>query len=86
MAQPNQTRRIKAIRGFRFRGRVVGPGSVLDVNMTEFSDLVSSGKAVKVDPDTKLSETDELPTPTGPDQPPAETPPQASGTSKASGK
>jgi hypothetical protein len=36
---------------------------VLDVNMTEFADLVHSGKAVKVDPDTKTTENSELPEP-----------------------
>lgn len=69
MAGPMQ--RVKAIRGFRHKGNIIGPGSVLDLERAQAVELRTVNKIEFVQPDTKPHQTDKLPQPTMGRQAPA---------------
>jgi len=61
MAGPSQ--RVRALRGFRHKGQVIGPGSVLDLDRSQAIELKTVNKVEFVQPETKPVQTDVLPKP-----------------------
>jgi hypothetical protein len=58
-----QQQRVRVTRGFRHKAEIVGPGSVLDLDKSIALELRSANKLEFVDPQTKLSESKDLPDP-----------------------